>query len=304
MSVIVIDGPEKAGKTTLARELELQFERMGRSAAVTHWGPVHPDDREHTELLKQHTADLGTVHIWDRGWPSEYVYGRLLQRTDHRMTEDPWIGEWLHGRAVQAHGLRVILTGPSSTELSRLRDSSDHDVSPAVEQALYREYGRRFGWLVVKNEHTSAGLSKAVGEVMMTYLSVKQSTLHPSKWCGPMSASVLVVGEILSKRFIPGGWLPFTSRFTAMLGRELGDDAFKVAWTNAVGCDPRLMWGRGTVIACGMIAFRWCRKYKREKEDQRLVYIPHPSHMYRYNNERTEVMRSKTREVLHALLPL
>src|SRR3989304_2111146 len=105
MSVIVFDGPEKAGKSTIIEALR-QYAKSTKffdRVYVRHWGPVSPDDRVYAHELSQDSTCFNELVIWDRCWPSEYVYGNLLGRS-RRGTGDPWLLEWLHGRAVQSNG--------------------------------------------------------------------------------------------------------------------------------------------------------------------------------------------------------
>ena len=306
MPVIVIDGPEKAGKTTLIRSLSSEFERMGVFCSRVHWGHIIPDDRAYTNKLIADCTNMNKISIWDRGWPSEYVYGKLTGR-DHRMTHDPWIGEWLHGRAVQVSGLRVIFTGPHHSELSNLRDSSDMFVPPKLEQKLYIEYGKRFGWTIIQNNHTDESLRESVSKIIVSFFSRQFNSKEwlPPRWAGPPESKIVVIGETLSKKVIPGGWLPFTSPLTTRLGREFGDDALKVSWTNMDSCSPSQLRAKETVITCGKVVNDWYA-HNREKgvKPQKIINIPHPSYLFRFNNERVRQQLMSVRQVLSALKPL
>ena len=307
MPVIAIDGPEKAGKTTIILELINRFNWSGMKSERVHWGPVSPDDREYTYFLKQHTMDKDKLWIWDRCWPSEYVYGKLLGR-DHRGATDPWLLEWLHGRAVQLGGSRFMVMGPDPSILSSLRDSSDLGTDPATEQSLYREYAQRFGWTIINNQHSRNSIEESVNRILMDYLTKYKyvmSGMVPPKYAGDPEAKVAVVGESLSSETVPGGWLPFTSNFTTKFGREFGDDAFNVLWTNAADCDARLLSNRKIVVTCGKIAGEWYMDTRKEVvEGQKVVNIPHPSYLYRYNNPKVRGQLESVRQVLQALKPI
>lgn len=307
MPVIAIDGNEKAGKTTIILSLLHKFNEMGVRSERVHWGPVSPDDREYSYLLKQHTTDYSKVWVWDRCWVSEYVYGNLLHR-DHRGAEDPWLLEWLHGRAVQLGGSRVMILGPDPDELARLRDESDLAVDPASEQLLYKKYAQRFGWTVINNQHNKESLDASVNAILSDFMSKDKYVMMgmvPPKYAGDPEAVVAVVGEALSSETILGGWLPFTSNFTTRFGREFGDDAFNVLWTNAADCDARLLSNRKIVITCGKIAGEWYMDTRKEVvEGQKVVNIPHPSYLYRYNNPKVRGQLESVRQVLQALKPI
>lgn len=303
---IIIDGPEKAGKTTTIKELA---KRIGRShdVEVLKWGPVKPDDRVYSGMLQTYASTRDAVAIWDRGWPSEYVYGKLLRRKDHRMTDDPWLGAWLHDRAVQANGIRVMLLGPSAEEMYALRDGSDLQVDPENEVQLYEEYAKRFGWFVYKGfRHDKEGLSLVVDSIMEKFVHAfpTQTQPLPPSWSGPQDATVVIVGNTLSEKTIPGGWLPFTSRMTTMFGRIFGDDAIKYAWTNVRDCSPAYLRNRKVIIACGNVAHTWIRNYVYDKENeyQKIAYVPHPSYLFRFKNDKTEQEIKRTVEELKSLV--
>ena len=306
MTVIVIDGPEKAGKTTLINELVRTYIEKGVQAERVHWGPITPDDRVYAEPLREQCQDLDKVWVWDRGWPSEYVYGHLLGR-DRRGAKDPWLLEWLHGRAVQVNGVRAMLSGPSCADMRELRDDTDLDVSVNMEQGLYIKYALRHGWTLIKNEHTQENLQGSVQRIIDEVASKRRTRCDawsPPNFAGPPDAKVAVVGERLSDKPTAGGWLPFTSYFTTLFGREFGDDAFKVLWTNASTCDPQLLRDKEVIIACGSIASDWCRREIKGGSGQKIINVPHPSYLYRFNNEKARQQLEYVRQVIKSLLPL
>lgn len=304
---LVIDGPEKAGKSTTIAALKKALKKNFQ-VDVLKWGPVKPDDRVYTEQLMHYAGSRDTVAIWDRCWPSEYVYGKLLGRKDHRMSSDPWLGAWLHDRAVISNGSRFMMLGPSIDHLSKLRDSTDLAVSPENEVKLYKEYATRFGWTILEGyKHTKKSLDANVDLILREFykdtMQLDGMPLPPA-WAGPQDAKVVIVGNTLSEKPVPGGWLPFTSRMTTMFGRIFGDDVVKYGWTNARDCSPAYLKRRKVIIACGNIAHEWIRHYVAEKEnyDQKILYVPHPSWLFRFKNERTEIEIKRTIENIKSVL--
>ena len=106
MSIFVFDGPEKAGKSTLIDAFVKQAYPSGKFT-LHRWGPVAPDDRVYAPVLRDDLVVKRSPAIWDRSWVSEHVYASLLGR-DRRLRGDPWLGEWLHGRAVYTDGIGII----------------------------------------------------------------------------------------------------------------------------------------------------------------------------------------------------
>jgi hypothetical protein len=308
MSVIVIDGPEKAGKTTIIEELIKRYISLDISVTRRHWGLVNPDDRVYSDTLQ---ADINSnkLIIWDRCWPSEYVYGQLGFHTDHRGTNDPWLLEWLHGRAVQTNGLRAMILGPDAQTLASHRDKSDMPVDPRMERNLYKEYAERYGWLIYENQHSTKGLDRTVASIILKYRTITCSnpvTLPPHycalppHYCGPVDAKVIVVGDMRGENRIPGSWLPFTSRMTTMFGRLFDDKAFEVGWTNAHDCPPVALAGAKVIIACGNKAQLWVKNYV--KGGKRVISVPHPSYLFRFNNPTTVAQRESVNQIISQLV--
>lgn len=73
--IIILEGPEGAGKSTLAKQLSKQtgFEIVHRSK---------PKDEEEKKQMLQHYIDAIKQNknmIWDRCWYSEMVYGPIMR---------------------------------------------------------------------------------------------------------------------------------------------------------------------------------------------------------------------------------
>ena len=280
MTVILIDGPEKAGKSTVIAAIERRF----AGVEVRRWGPVSPDDRVYSAPMAEDLEKPGIV-VWDRGWPSEYVYGTLLNR-DRRLTNDPWLGEWLHGRALQTAGVRCILLGPDPETLTKHRNETDLPVPPAVERQMYQEYGFRFGYVTIDNQHTPWEATKCANMLVgMAYAAdtrARNEGVKPPWYAGPADAKVVFVGEHMgNKRTVRGAWLPLSSRLTTMLGRDLEDDAFKCGWTNAADCPPQALRNRELIVACGDTAAKWVEFHVQPR---RWIRIDHPAYIYRWKD--------------------
>lgn len=283
MPLIVLDGPEKAGKTTLVNHI---CEAYG--ARQVHWSYVK-SDVEYLAPLQEAVASDDLV-IWDRGWDSLHVYGSVLpkdiERRSHRLFIDPWLGEWLYGRAVQTVGVRAILTSDPTYRRNR-RDDTDLPCDPVAEGQAYVQYARTFGWEVLYNTYTEDVMREhAKTLVNHAYNVVGQAQAKPPVYAGPPNAPVVVVGEEGNPdnpAKMRGCWLPFTSRLTTELGRALGPDAFQVGWTNLPNASTDLLSGRRLVVACGEQVSR----YLTNKLDILHVKIPHPAFTYRYDPVKT-----------------
>ena len=281
MSVIVLDGPEKAGKTTFARLLQ----KLDPRVRYRHWGPVK-DHREYLDPLAEDVARPYPV-VWDRAWPSEFVYGTMLDRRGELVT-DPFLGEWYYGRLALMNGVRIVVAPmPDVLKQRRLEepDPTDLPVDPFWERLHYVNYADHWGWQVftrTETEQARAVLDVAWRKIARVPIEVQGSLCY----VGPWDAGVVFVGDERNPNDLVG--LPFSSRLTTNYGRALGPSAMKCGWTNASEADP--LWLRGkTVVACGQRALTWCYRNGLEVHG-----FPHPSYLYRWGKAAGQVVRVET----------
>jgi hypothetical protein len=192
---------------------------------------------------------------------------------------------------------RIILGGPDP-EVSLLdRTPDDLPVHPRDEKEAFLAYGRRYGWNIVgSTDRERLPMSTLVSLVWPLIQGTLRSEYFrgPKQWCGPINAPVVFVGERGSSNdSVPGGWLPFSSRYTTQYGRILGDAALQCGWTNAWD-DRREIFNRAKlVIACGATAQRWAKEVRGRAgaEKATVEEIPHPAALYRWGKYRSVVPR-------------
>ena len=244
----------------------------------------------------------GDLVVWDRSWAAEHVYASLLKR-DRRLADDPWLGEWIHGRAVRTVGVQCILLGPSSLALDVLRDKSEVaelPVDAGVERVCFALYGERFGYLTIENDHTK---EEAERWADVLYTSARDThalaKLNPPGYCGPPNANVVFVGERKADHgTIPGSWLPFTSRLGTMLGRDLGDFALRCGWTNAQDYPPQLLRNVPCLVALGQVAAKWVDHYVHPTMEYWV--LDHPGYIYRWGKQSKRM--AKHRDALETIV--
>jgi hypothetical protein len=279
--LICVDGPEKSGKTTLVSEMV----RLG--ASYVHWGPVESDAEYATALRRHNIGQVGTgdVVVWDRGWASESVYSTLLGR-GRRLGSDPWLGEWLYGRAFCK---RVMLLGPDSETLVRLRTPDDLPVDPHTEREAFIRYGGQWGWERVFNDHRPGYARELAGRIMD---EVRHMPVVPDApaYCGSRDPRVVVVGEVRSTDPNPpeGSYLPWTSRYTTQLGRALGVRGLRAGWTNAHDEPTDVVRRAGVVVAAGNVAYDWCYEALVGRP-VKLFRVAHPAWLYRWGKAKPQV---------------
>ena len=312
MVVVVIDGPEKAGKSTLVESLRASVKVNFQETRVRKWGRLDDGrwavDQVYAEALTEDTEYEGLV-IWDRSWASEAVYAKLIGR-NRRLGDDPWLGEWLYGRGVQ---LKFILGGPHPSVMTGQLDEDDraegHGQDMAREQQAFVEYGTKYGWHVIGHtDRERLPLDTLVRLVGTRIGGILGTANKPREYCGPSGTSVVFIGERGSNNGnMPGGWLPFSSAYTTNYGRILGDAALRVGWTNAYNDRQNIFDHAHLVIACGRMAYEWAKGVNsRVKGGTKVVRVYHPAALYRWGNLREKVGPTEAyiRELVGQYIPL
>lgn len=281
--MIIIDGPERAGKSTLTYVLEdLGYDTL-------HWGKV-PSDAVYTPHL-QAAIDAcyneGARVVWDRCWPSEAVYGKLMNRKDHRLTNDWWLGAFLHERAVDALGIKVMMLGPNDQVLESRRTADDLPVDVHSERAAFYRYAKTFGhWSIYREDIDTRKVAEALA--YRDELARAEAVAHPKDCCGPLDARVLVLGEAASGHpvKVPGQWLVFTTPYMIQFARKLGNFAMLCRWTNEDVATPRMLSGIQTIVALGSRATTWA---KRNGDGREVMEFPHPAYSFRWGQANKHV---------------
>lgn len=137
MTVIIVDGPEAAGKSTF-------IANRFPDAEVRKWGPVPNVSAFVPPFFSDRTSDK--LVVWDRSWASEVVYNQLLNRG---RTPDRIVAELESFRP-----MRIIIAAPARTlEMRRnfrlsLGQTDDLPVDPEEELRAFLAYGNAHGWAV------------------------------------------------------------------------------------------------------------------------------------------------------------
>ena len=149
--IIVLDGPEKVGKTTLAKAIIKAWpERHNATGFLTyrHWNTSWPDEID----FRLRDARLhGRDEIWDRTYLSEMVYTPLLGRTDQHPLFMPGVISRMH-KVMQQVAHVWVLVG-SIDRLKALRDDDDLPVDPEIEQIRYAHVAGQAGVPLIEVDH-------------------------------------------------------------------------------------------------------------------------------------------------------
>jgi hypothetical protein len=198
---------------------------------------VDPDDRAYA-MFMQDDLRSDTIFLWDRGWPSEHIYGKLLDR-DRRLRYDPWLGEFIWTRSVRTNGLAVmVMTNPRL--LLERRDESDLPVDPFTEQSMYIEYARKWGWDIVNSLNPSV-----VDYITMKIVHRKYAwSFDPAVYAGPTDcyAGLAVVEKWADEDTdVIGAFAPIRSWLLMRYARSFGERAPHMGWTYVEGLVPELL---------------------------------------------------------------
>lgn len=170
--IILIDGPENSGKTTVAKAIGEWMESMdggGSFVYVKQSGRALPDENIYIPQLYSQAVDKTKMFVWDRGWPSEFVYGRILDQ-DRPLAKNPFLGYWKFDRIVQSAGLGVILSGENLAAMDEMRSDEDIQTTAADERALFEDYADTFGLLKIRNDFSEKSVDYIVHRILQHFV--------------------------------------------------------------------------------------------------------------------------------------
>lgn len=153
MPIFIIDGPEKAGKTTLISALSglgQGEEPEGSKMRVRRWGPVDSVLEYFGPIVEDYKfVQQGGIVFWDRSWASECVYNDLvrMRETDRASLRYLETGPW------SKYLIKIMAVSTTSTLRRRRaahRDPTDHKVDPEREREGFLKYAKSFNWQIIE----------------------------------------------------------------------------------------------------------------------------------------------------------
>ncbi len=258
--IVVVEGPEKAGKTTFINALEQRLVGEGYQVERRKLNADDEDDRRYSPMLQEDMCKLDKVVIWDRGWISEYVYATLLERP-RRAAHNPWLMEWIHSRAVRPNGALFTVVPEDLDELYERRDSTDLPVDPWLEARLFIQHSIEYDWQILEHSYTGPSLQKIVDAALETIRKIPQPGAEylPPRYAGPVNSQddkgMLVVAPLFSESPFPGAWLPGSSELLTKLGIALGPYAPLAAWTTPENLTKEMVSNASVIVAIGHDVF-------------------------------------------------
>lgn len=153
MPLVIIDGPEAAGKSTLINSLS---EAWGEENLYRHWGPRKSWLEYCGPLFEDLTlcaSNPQCLVVWSRSWLSRVVYNKLL---DQGQRIPSTVISELDNIVVASGGLLILVTAPVRVLVERrnerLLDATakpDHPLDPQREMSEFQAQTSRRKWKVL-----------------------------------------------------------------------------------------------------------------------------------------------------------
>jgi hypothetical protein len=310
--IIILDGPDGAGKSTLATQLASWLNSVdGRPVMVAHHGPYqHLNGAELSKVLFRSMAPalVANTHvIMDRCWLSEPIYAKAygrdnrLLRSHHRMLE----------RCALAASAQLVLCLPSFEVCHAAWSSGREEYIKDVEafrgvHDAYHDVPRQtdLPWHMFDyTQDSTENLKKA--------LLASPANIGPGAGAWRPGRQVVLVGdrpnmkghgaETIIVPFINFNGSGCSEWLADQLEAE-GIDERDLYWINATNArgevtnpsflddlQPR------AVVAMGNTAASWC-----EAHNIRAVEVPHPQHHKRFFYNRRYKLTDAIKEALYA----
>lgn len=276
--LVILDGPEKVGKSTLARRVA-EGCRPLHAVVVSSRYPGDFRPSVFRDAVRLGARD-DVVVVMDRAWPSDVVYSDLVRHGDPAVPT--WWYEWALGLAATTLGTRLVLAPP--TRLAPL-DLVDHVVDYDDERAAFVAYAREWGWSVVDDP-----VSLDARDVLEWCRSAYYHGPRAPVYAGARKPALVYVGETKNERSTePLAWAPLSTRYWQYEVRDHLPEVLAawphVAATNAVDLyhvAECLTWSESCrVIAYGRTSHVTLAEYGVPHETRR-----HPAATYRWGQYR------------------
>jgi hypothetical protein len=292
--IIILEGPDGAGKSVLATTLQHRLSAQGQKVTLRHHGPyptVKDPSINYLGGLKRfgHSDNARQALVIDRCWLSEPIYGAALRKgvdrvgvASRRMLE----------RVALKIGTIVVRCRPPFEVCQRnwaarkgIELIQDNEVLQQVH-ALYGAMHEHTHLPVIDYDYTGA---RDALDPLWQMIDALRHYRPPSVGIGAWSSkSMLLVGERVSRYGISDD-LPFMSfhrggcsQWLALQLEAWGVREDRLYWVNAATASPDFL-GRvdapPRAIALGQAAARWCRH-----AGLNYVTVPHPQHQKRFHH--------------------
>lgn len=279
--LIIIEGPDCAGKTTLAKAIHDHIQENSLTSGhiiMRHAKPpkAHPLD-EYVTPLTDYRPGLGDHVILDRWHWGEAIYPQLLHR-DTVMDRAVFI---YIEKFLRARGALVVTMNPSVSALrERMANRGDDSISPMHLTTLHMRYKLLQGKTKL---HTIDGIASTPQQIVFAARGAERAMTDLSKfvtYVGPRWPRALLLGEMRSNRdrLLVPAFMPFknTSGYYLMDAIQSLDKDYGIA--NACDTDDvDELWselGHPHVVTLGRAA--------HNKVKMLHAQVPHPQYVRRF----------------------
>lgn len=305
-AIVVVEGVDGSGKTTLANELAKRHGDAVILHQVYRWKRLMFE--YHTAVLRQaaHLADQGRLVILDRMWPSELVYGKV-----YRGGSKFWLEGRFMDRVLLKHAAVYVFCSGSLDVLearnAKLKKER-HELYSTSYRELYHAYEELYAqmasswrlWDILRysiEANDPVQFSKDILERSAFWRSRQyQPALahHCQNMLGHVGyAKVLFVGDRCNQKHRFMEW-PFyeygnCSLFMTRCLEELGHCEHEALWTNAT-CSDQEQCGTdlakflsNTVPALNIVALGREASLGLARADVPHQFLPHPQYGRRFD---------------------
>lgn len=307
MSLIVLEGVDGVGKTTLVERLA---DMLDEDVVIKHCGPPKGD------ILKEYEWTLATQYrpfdvdmVCDRWHVGERVYGPLL-RGASKLT--PAMVQHIEMFLQSRGAMRLIIDAPLDTVIARFTKRGDDLVTPEQITAIwdwYRDYAVKYDWAVIDSNITDQHLRQIIENAQ--YLEKQASVLElwPS-YVGPRWPRYLFLGDARNgndaahgRPRYPSAFVPYKDTSGHFLLKALEEAGVPRSYGVANACEDKLvtaLWttlGKPLVVTLGHNAFRYVRD---NTEVPVQGSVAHPQHVRRFRFNECTMYGQEIKDILDA----
>lgn len=296
--LIILEGPDGAGKTMLAREIQRQLYGTDSVTVVLHKGPPKSDGfTEYLVPLDTYTPGRGLNVICDRWHLGELVYPEIFNREPvlDRL-QFGYLDLFLRSRGA----LLVHVTASYGTLIKRVRERESGESYLEVIQGC-DGFGRSrsistLPWYPVdttvhQHEDLVETAKRIIARAQATENGVKELAEFPN-YAGPPRPDLLLLGDVRGKKRldIPTAFAPLSSSSGQYLHRAIDGEALaggRVGFANVHECQFDDLWetlGRPATVVLGNEAHDTVVSDARPMLQYEFGYVPHPQFVRRFHH--------------------